>query len=204
MQKILHRTIYTSYLMTWKESNPYLIQFLMTKLTLYWMPSLPRFSRTVTCSSKIDGQEQGQIAWHLFPQSNYWNAWDTNLYLDPELSYSWWEVSLLASKAAGHGMNHAHNLHSWVLRFLNSGKVPLHCYGTFHSSIFQDEDIAQAESLTHWKEYSVCFANIWQTWVQMTTVCKCNVTALSFWLPNCMTIPPQTNCCGILLTLWVL
>jgi len=66
-----------------------------------------------------------------------------NLYLDPELSYSWREASLLASKAAGHGMNHARNLRGWILTFLNSGKLPLHRYGTFHSSILQDEDIAQ-------------------------------------------------------------
>lgn len=60
-----------------------------------------------------------------------------NLYLDPELSYTWRQASLLASKAAGHGMNHARNLRTWMLRFLNSGKLPLHRYGTFHSSILE-------------------------------------------------------------------
>ena len=70
-----------------------------------------------------------------------------NLYLDPELSYTWRQASLLASKAAGHGMNHARNLRNWMLRFLNSGKLPIHQYGTFHSSILEDEDIAQGIQL---------------------------------------------------------
>jgi hypothetical protein len=70
-----------------------------------------------------------------------------NLYLDPELSYTWQQSSLLASKAAGHGVNHARNLRIWMLRFLNSGKLPLHRYGTFHSSILEDEDIAQGIQL---------------------------------------------------------
>ncbi|KAF8150577.1 hypothetical protein B0H34DRAFT_801519 [Crassisporium funariophilum] len=70
-----------------------------------------------------------------------------NLYLDPELSYTWRQASLLASKAAGHGMNHARNLCMWILCFLNTGKLPLHRYGTFHSSILEDEDIAQGIQL---------------------------------------------------------
>jgi hypothetical protein len=70
-----------------------------------------------------------------------------NLYLNPELSYSWQEASLLVSKAAGCSMNHACNLCHWILKFLNLGKFPLHCYGTFNSSILQDEDIAQAIQL---------------------------------------------------------
>lgn len=44
-------------------------------------------------------------------------------------------------------MNHARNLCHWILKFLNLGKFPLHHYGTFNSSILQDEDIAQAIQL---------------------------------------------------------
>lgn len=33
-----------------------------------------------------------------------------NFYLDPELSYSWQESSVLAEKALGHGVKHAQNL----------------------------------------------------------------------------------------------
>lgn len=66
-----------------------------------------------------------------------------NLYLNPELSYSWREASLIAAKAAGHGVNHARNLRIWIRRFLHSEKLPLHRYGTYHSSILDEEDFAQ-------------------------------------------------------------
>jgi hypothetical protein len=63
-----------------------------------------------------------------------------NLYLDPELSYSWRESSVLAAKALGRGMNHARNLRKWIKKYLRSEKLPLHRYGTYHSSILKDED----------------------------------------------------------------
>jgi hypothetical protein len=63
-----------------------------------------------------------------------------NLYLDPELSYSWRESSVLAAKALGHGVNHAQNLQKWIKKYLHSEKLPLHCYGTYHFSILEDED----------------------------------------------------------------
>ena len=65
-----------------------------------------------------------------------------NLYLDTQLSYSWREASIIAAKAAGCSINHARNLHNWILQFLNSGKLPLHRYGTYRSSILDDEDFA--------------------------------------------------------------
>lgn len=65
-----------------------------------------------------------------------------NLYLDPQLSYSWREASIIAAKAAGRSVNHARNLRNWILQFLNSGKLPLHQYGTYRSSILDDEDFA--------------------------------------------------------------
>ena len=63
-----------------------------------------------------------------------------NFYLDAELSYSWRESSILAAKAVGHGVMHARNLRKWIKTYLHSEKLPLHCYGTYHSSIFDDED----------------------------------------------------------------
>jgi len=66
-----------------------------------------------------------------------------NLYLDSDLNYSWWNASLIASKAAEHGVNHARNLRSWIRQFLHSEKLPLHRYGTYHSSILDNEDFAQ-------------------------------------------------------------
>jgi hypothetical protein len=64
-----------------------------------------------------------------------------NLYLDPELSYSWRESSVLAAKALGCGINHARNLRKWIKDYLKSQKLPLHRYrGRFNSSILDDED----------------------------------------------------------------
>jgi hypothetical protein len=66
-----------------------------------------------------------------------------NLYLDPELSYTWREASLLVAKSAGRGPNHARNLRTWIHNFLRTDKLPLHRYGSYHSSILDDEDFAQ-------------------------------------------------------------
>jgi len=63
-----------------------------------------------------------------------------NFYLNPELSYSWRESSVLAAKALGHGVKHARNLRKWINVYLHSEKLPLHRYGTYHSSILEDED----------------------------------------------------------------
>jgi len=63
-----------------------------------------------------------------------------NFYLDPELSYSWRESSLLAAKALEHGVKYARNLRKWIKDYLHSEKLPLHRYGTYHSSILEDED----------------------------------------------------------------
>ena len=63
-----------------------------------------------------------------------------NFYLDPELSYSWQESLVLAEKALGHGVMHAQNLWKWINNYLQSEKLPLHCYRTYHSSILEDED----------------------------------------------------------------
>jgi hypothetical protein len=59
------------------------------------------------------------------------------------LSYSLRECSLLAAKAAGHGVYHARNIRTWIRRYLTTQKLPLHHYRKFHSSIIEDEDLAQ-------------------------------------------------------------
>jgi hypothetical protein len=66
-----------------------------------------------------------------------------NLYLDPMLSYSWRECSLLAAKTAGHGIYHARNIRTWIRQYLTTQKLPLHRYGKFRSSILEDEDLAR-------------------------------------------------------------
>ncbi|KAG1878842.1 hypothetical protein F4604DRAFT_1923521 [Suillus subluteus] len=66
-----------------------------------------------------------------------------NLYLDPELSYGWREASLIALKSLGQGINHARSIRTWIHQFLCNGKLPLHRYGQYHSSILEDEDFTQ-------------------------------------------------------------
>jgi hypothetical protein len=70
-----------------------------------------------------------------------------NLYLDPELLYTWPEASLIVSKFQGQGVNHARNLQTWIHQFLSQGKLPSHRYGQSQSSILEDEDFSQAIQL---------------------------------------------------------
>ena len=65
-----------------------------------------------------------------------------NLYLDPDLSYTWREASLIASKAQGHGIYHSRNIRKWILQFLTTGELPLHRYQGTRSEILQHEDIS--------------------------------------------------------------
>src|SRR5882672_1053983 len=67
-----------------------------------------------------------------------------NLYLDSELSYIWWEALLVVSKSQGQGPNHTCNICTWIHQFLSHRKLPLHHFGQSHSSVFEDEDLAQA------------------------------------------------------------
>ena len=66
-----------------------------------------------------------------------------NLYLDPELTYSWHDASLIAAKASGHRVTYARNLHTWLHHYLHSRKLPMHRYGNYIKSILDDEDFAQ-------------------------------------------------------------
>lgn len=66
-----------------------------------------------------------------------------NLYLDPELSYTWRQASLIAAKSHGKGINNARNIRTWIHSFLHRGKYPFHHYGRSSTSILHDEDLAQ-------------------------------------------------------------
>ncbi|KAF7378025.1 hypothetical protein MSAN_00226400 [Mycena sanguinolenta] len=70
-----------------------------------------------------------------------------NLYLDPELSYTWREASMIVAKSQGHGSYCARSIQSWLHTFLTSKKLPLHRYGQYHSSILNDEDFADSIKL---------------------------------------------------------
>lgn len=67
-----------------------------------------------------------------------------NLYLNPQLSYTWCKASLIMSKSQGYGINHARNLHTWIHQYLGSKKLPVHRYGNPHTSVLQDEDFSQS------------------------------------------------------------
>ncbi|KAF7330951.1 hypothetical protein MVEN_02435000 [Mycena venus] len=70
-----------------------------------------------------------------------------NLYLDSQLSYTWWEASMIVSRSQGHGPYHARCIRSWIHAFLTSRKLPLHRYGQYHSSILNDEDFSDTIKL---------------------------------------------------------
>lgn len=70
-----------------------------------------------------------------------------NLYLDPELSYTWREASLVVAKSQGSGIYRARRIRTWIHKYLHTGNLPMHFYGRYHSSILEDEDFAQGIQL---------------------------------------------------------
>ena len=70
-----------------------------------------------------------------------------NLYLDPELTYSWREASLIAAKSQGAGIKdgskRARNIRTWIHQYLAYSKLPLHHHGQNQSFILDDEDFSQ-------------------------------------------------------------
>ncbi|KAG6871717.1 hypothetical protein C0992_010438, partial [Termitomyces sp. T32_za158] len=70
-----------------------------------------------------------------------------NLYLHPELSYTWHEASMIVSRSEGKGTNHARNLQAWIHQFIQDETLPMHHYGRFRTSILQDEDFTSAINL---------------------------------------------------------
>ena len=47
-----------------------------------------------------------------------------NIYLDPDLQYTWRKASVMVSKVEGKGVNHARMLRQWILKFIQSEEVP--------------------------------------------------------------------------------
>ena len=66
-----------------------------------------------------------------------------NLFLDPGLSYTWREASMIVAKAQGHGSTRARSLRAWVLDFVREGKLPLHSYGYTRQTVLEDDDVLQ-------------------------------------------------------------
>lgn len=66
-----------------------------------------------------------------------------NLFLNPELRYTWKNVSLVTSKAQGHGISHTQRIREWVLTYLQLRKLPLHRLGQTKWTALEDKDITQ-------------------------------------------------------------
>jgi hypothetical protein len=66
-----------------------------------------------------------------------------NLFLDPGLSYTWREASMIVAKAQGHGTTRARSVRAWVLDFIREGKLPLHSYGYTRQTVLEDDDVLQ-------------------------------------------------------------
>ena len=65
-----------------------------------------------------------------------------NLYLDPEMSYTWRQASVVVAKWQGKGVCHAKTIRQWIHQFINHGKLPIHHNKGSQSTILEDEDIA--------------------------------------------------------------
>ena len=70
-----------------------------------------------------------------------------NLFLDPELKYTWKNASLVTSKAQGHGVKHARHIREWALNYIQCGELPLHCLGRTKWTVFENEDITREMEL---------------------------------------------------------
>ena len=65
-----------------------------------------------------------------------------NLYLDPEMSYTWRQASMVVAKLQGKGVRHAKTIRQWIHQFINHGNLPIHHNKGSRSTILEDEDIA--------------------------------------------------------------
>lgn len=66
-----------------------------------------------------------------------------NLFLDPELPYTWRKASIVVAKAQGHGPGCARCIRKWILDFVREGKLPLHSYRYSRQTVLGDEDVLQ-------------------------------------------------------------
>ena len=66
-----------------------------------------------------------------------------NLFLDPDLPYTWRKASMIVAKAQGHGSTRARSIRTWVLEFVREGSLPLHGYRYSRRTILEDEHILQ-------------------------------------------------------------
>jgi len=66
-----------------------------------------------------------------------------NLFLDPDLPYTWRKASMVVAKAQSAGPNRARNIRRWIFEFVKEGKLPLHSYSYKKPTALEDEGVAQ-------------------------------------------------------------
>ncbi|TFY76443.1 hypothetical protein EWM64_g7570 [Hericium alpestre] len=66
-----------------------------------------------------------------------------NLFLDEDSVFSWREASAIIAKTVNRSDATACSIRDWLHQYLHLDKLPLHQYGHFLSSIFDDEDFSQ-------------------------------------------------------------
>jgi hypothetical protein len=66
-----------------------------------------------------------------------------NLFLDPGLSFTWREASMIVAKAQGHGPTRARSIRAWILDFVREGTLPLHSYGYARQTVLEDDEVLQ-------------------------------------------------------------
>ena len=66
-----------------------------------------------------------------------------NLFLDPDLPYTWRKASMIVVKAQGGGSNRARSIRAWILDFVQEGMLPLHSYGYTRKTVFENEEVLQ-------------------------------------------------------------
>jgi len=64
-----------------------------------------------------------------------------NLYLDPQVQFTWREASLIVVRVQGSGEKKAWNLCKWILDFIQVSRLPSYKSGQNRWSILEDEDI---------------------------------------------------------------
>ncbi len=66
-----------------------------------------------------------------------------NLFLDPDLPYTWRKASIVIAKAQSAGPNQACNIRRWIFEFVKEGKLPLHSYSYKKPTALEDKGVAQ-------------------------------------------------------------
>jgi hypothetical protein len=70
-----------------------------------------------------------------------------DIYLAPELKYTWKEALFIVSKAQGHGTHHARCVWKWLLEYLWTEELPFHRLAQAQRTVLEDEDIAKVIQL---------------------------------------------------------